>query len=202
MKRPNSAETASLVYEAFKDKKEKYSKEIISIMNNRYFREFTGNLYLPKKSNEEVNNGVILYDCSNMELDESKESLIKKLQDNYPLVKFVPFGYKTGTQSVFELLKNDYIKMKYGEEGAEKIAEIASQYKNKPRLFSFNSVDKKERRMSASDGYWDFDDGLVVNGNIWSEYDGAHAFGIKKWFYCSLELISKILTSNFPMKKN
>lgn len=175
LKKPNSAETASLVYDAFQNKKGKYEKEIISILKNNLFWEFTGNLYLPK-SNQEINNGVILYDASK-DFNESKESLIKKLQDNDESVKFVPFGYKTGEQDVFELMKNPYIIARYGEEGAEKIAKVASQYKKKPNLWSFDSVDQEKRRKSALYFNWDFGS-LVVVGGIWNDDDYGLAFGV------------------------
>ena len=120
LKRPNSSETASLVYDAWQNPKEKYSSEIISILKNNWFWEFTGNLYLPK-SNEEINNGVILEHnpkIKNGKLVMDKNSLIKRLKENDALVKFVPFGYKIETQSSLELSKNPYIIARYGEEGA------------------------------------------------------------------------------------
>ena len=48
LKRPTSPETASLVYDAFQNKDGKYKSEIISILKDNWFWEFTGNLYLPK----------------------------------------------------------------------------------------------------------------------------------------------------------
>src|SRR3989344_5766104 len=107
LKRPNSFETASLVYDAFQNKDGKYESEIISILKDNWLWEFTGNLYLPK-SNEEINNGVILESdpkIENGKLIMDKSSLIKRLKENDSNVKFVPFGYKTGTQSSLELLK-------------------------------------------------------------------------------------------------
>ena len=100
LKRPNSPETASLVYDAFQNKDGKYESEIISILKNNWLWEFTGNLYLPK-SGEKINNGVILdldsqnLKFKNMKLIMNKNSLVQRLQSNDPLVKFVPFGYKT-----------------------------------------------------------------------------------------------------------
>ncbi len=176
LKRPNSSETASLIYDAFQNKKGKYEKEIRSILENNWFWEFTGNLYLPK-SNEEVNNGVILYDASK-DFNESKESLIKKLQGNDESVKFVPFGFETGEQNVFELMKNPYIKARYGEQGAEKIAKIASNYNKKPKLWSFDSVDKEIRRKSALINLWDFVDWLHVDGSNLYGNDNGRAFGV------------------------
>src|SRR3989344_5057284 len=115
LKRPTSPETASLVYDAFQNKDGKYSSEIISILKNNWFWEFTGNLYLPK-SNEKINNGVII-ECdpriSNRKLIMDKSSLIKRLKENDPLVKFVPFGYKNGEQNLIEFQKNPYIQARY-----------------------------------------------------------------------------------------
>ncbi|MEK6895687.1 MAG: hypothetical protein AABX48_04160, partial [Nanoarchaeota archaeon] len=143
--RPISSETASLVYDAFQNPKGDYESRIIDISKNNLFWEFTGNLYLPK-SNEEVSNGVILENnpqIANGRLNMNRQSLIKRLQESDLLVKFVPFGYKTGEQNLIELQKNPYIVARYGEEGAQKISEVASKYKKSPVLFSFESVDEE-----------------------------------------------------------
>ena len=184
LKRPNSAETASLVYDAWKNQKGEKESEIISILKNNWLWEYTGNLYLPK-SNEEISNGVILEinpKIINGKLAMDKNSLVQRLKENDPLVKFVPFGFKTGTQDLIEFQKNKYIIERYGKEGAEKIAEVASKYKNNPYIWSFNSdsVNEEKTRMSVLSSYWDFGDGLVVNGDGWYDYDGGHAFGVEK----------------------
>jgi len=184
LKRPNSPETASLVYDAWQNPKEKYQLEIIKILKNNRFWEFTGNLYLPK-SNQEINNGVILDlnpKITNGKLKMNKKSLIKRLQENDELVRFVPFGYKVREQSVFKLMKNPYMVARYGEEGAEKIGEVASKYKNWPCIYSFDSVDEERTRMSDLSilwGHWYFGDRLDVGGNLWYDNDIGHAF-VKK----------------------
>ena len=193
LKRPTSAETASLVYEAWKNPKEESSLKIISILKNHWLWEFTGNLYLPK-SDEEISNGVILETnpkiengpngiSSGVKLIMDKNSLIQRLKDNDSLVKFVPFGYKIGKQAQKELEKNEYIIKRYGKEGAEKIAEVASRYKNNPYLWSFDSSVNEEETMmsalrSALDIGWDFRDGLDVVGNNWNDNGSGHAFGV------------------------
>jgi len=179
LKRPTSAETASLVYDAFKNPNGKYESEIIKILNDNWFWEFTGNLYLPK-SNEEINNGVILETnpkIVNGKLIMDKNSLIKRLQENDSNVKFVPFGFKTGEQNLIELGKNPYIIARYGKEGAEKIAEVASKYKNQPYLYSFDSVNEEKVRMSALGRDWDADVRLDVDGDNWGGNDYGHSFG-------------------------
>jgi len=180
LKRPNSPETASLVYDAFQNKDGKYESEIIKILKENWFWEFTGNLYLPK-SNEEINNGVILEHnpkIENGKLIMNKNSLIKRLQSNDPLVKFVPFGYKIEKQSSLELSKNPYIVARYGEEGAEKIAEVASKYENKPHVWNFNSVDEEKVPMSALYRSRGFGDRLYVDGNDWDDDSRGLAFGV------------------------
>ncbi|MEK6844742.1 MAG: hypothetical protein AABX44_00645 [Nanoarchaeota archaeon] len=188
-KRPGSAETASLVYDSWKNPKEKYSSEIIKILKNNWILEFTGNLYLPK-SNEEINNGVILeYNpkITNGKLIMNKNSLIKRLKENDHLVKFVPFGYKINEQNLIEFQKNPYITARYGKEGAEKITEVASKHKSEPYLYSFNFVNEEKIRMSALDNDWNFANRLDVYGNYWYDGDLGHAFGyVKKKSKCKI----------------
>ena len=180
LQRPNSAETASLIYDAFQNPKGEYESGIIKILNDSWFWEFTGNLYLPKSS-DEINNGVILENnpqIVNGKLSMDRKSLIKRLQENDSSVKFVPFGYKIGEQNLIELQKNPYIVARYGEEGAQKIAEISSKYKSKPKLWSFDSVDEEKARMSALDRNWLFLSRLNVVGFSWSNDYVGHAFGV------------------------
>jgi len=183
LKRPSSPETASLVYDAFQNKDEKYSSEIISILKDNWFWEFTGNLYLPK-SNEEINNGVILdLDSQNLKFENgklimNKNSLVQRLRENNPLVKFVPFGFKTREQTLRELERNKYVIERYGKEGAEKIAKVADKYPNKPSLWSFKSVNKEKVALSALSRGWFFDGWLYVVGNLWSDNKQGLAFGV------------------------
>lgn len=182
LRRPNSPETASLVYDAFQNSKGKYESEIVNILENYWFREFTGNLYLPE-SNEEINNGVIIDNSPKLEdgkifVINYKNNLIKKLHENDPNVKFVPFGFKTGGQSLIELKKNPYIIARYGEEGAEKIAEVASKYKLNPNLQSFiHPINKEEIRLSALYSYFG-DSSLKIDGINWNIDRLGHSFGI------------------------
>ena len=188
LKRPNSSETASLVHNSWKNPKEKYSSEIINLLTYSAVLEFTGNLYLKKsKLNKEINNGVILdLNSQALKFDEDrklimdKNSLIKRLELNDPLVKFVPFGtYKIGEQTIKELEKNKYVVARYGEEGAEKIAEIASNYKEK--FFVDNFIFRKGEeiaRMSCLDGYFSFDDRLIIGYDYYA--NNYRALGICK----------------------
>jgi hypothetical protein len=181
LKRPTSPEVASLVYDAWKNPKGEHESEIINILKNNWLWEFTGNLYLPK-SNEEVNNGVILeYNptIQNGKLVMDKNSLIKRLQENDSNVKFVPFGFKTGQQNLLEFSKNPYLVARYGEDGAEKIAEVASKYNKNPVIWSFDSVDEEKTRVSSLYDYWGDDGGLDVVGNYWDDDDFGHAFGVR-----------------------
>jgi len=181
LKNPNSSETASLVYDAFQNKEGKFESEIINILENNGLWEFTGNLYLPKGKGD-FQNGVILQHNPNVEngrIVMNKNSLVKKLEDKDSNVKFVPFGYKIGKQTALELSKNPYIIARYREEGAEKIAKIADEYKYDPKLWSFNSVDQEETRVSALGGDWDSDRGLHVSGDYFDGGSYGHAFGIR-----------------------
>ncbi len=180
LNRPTSAQTASLVYDAFQNKDGKYESEIIQILKDAWFWEFTGNLYLPK-SKDEYNNGVIIEDnptISGGKLVMNKNDLVKRLNDGDSNVRFVPFGFKVEDQTIKELEKNPYIIARYGEEGAEKITEIASEYKGSPYLYSFDSVNGETTRMSALNRDWNSGNMLNVIGLNWCDGDEGHAFGV------------------------
>ena len=166
------AETASLVHAAF-NSDDKYSEEIKQIMKDRWLWVFTGALYTPKlgyiQDNPETRNGMPY-------MDES--DLIKKLEAKDPSVRTFNYGYKTGKMSPAELVRNEYVQALAGEEGAEKLADVASKFKQNPYLYSFESVDKPLTRVSALDSGWDLDCGLVVSGFSHGYDRDGSAFGV------------------------
>ncbi|MEK6973998.1 MAG: hypothetical protein AABW41_02060 [Nanoarchaeota archaeon] len=168
------AENASLVHTAF-NSDDKYSKEIRGIMKDRWLWSFTGNLDLPNKGvyvqdSPEVRNGRVVMDESN---------LVKKLESKDPSVRFVPFGFDIESMSPMQLAKNAYIIGLAGEEGADKLAEVADEFKQKPYLWSFKSVNEPTTRVSALNSGWVLDRWLLVVGyNLGNDRNG-HAFGVR-----------------------
>jgi hypothetical protein len=179
LKRPTSPEVASLVYDAWKNPKGEYESQVLGILRRNWIWEFIGNLYIPK-SNDEINNGVIIeYNPKIVKgkLSMNKSSLVKRLNESDLNVKFVPFGYNIKSQTLKEFGENPYIVARYGEEGAEKIAEIASKYSSNPYLWSFDSVDEETVRVSALFNYL-YDGRLDVCGDVRAGDSDGCSFGV------------------------
>jgi len=151
---PTPEQTASLVYSAYENQDNEYSKNIKKIMHTDWLWMFNTVKYVPNK-------GAFI--------QKPSESGIEEL--------FVPFGYKIGIQSILEFSENPFVRGLFGEEGVDKIARIADKYKNKPSLYSFKNVGQEIIRRSALGRFWGFgDDRLVVNG--WDGYGDGVAFGV------------------------
>lgn len=174
--RPTMAETASLVHGAF-NSDDDYSKDIKKIMRDNWLWGFTGILYVPNRGayiqdDPELRNG--------MPYMEELE-LIKRLESGDSLVRYVPFGFKIGSQSSLELSKNPYVIGLVGKEGVEKLAEVADKHRAKPYLWSFESVDESLTRVSALDSYWSIGvRRLNVYGYIHGNDRDGCAFGVQK----------------------
>lgn len=174
LSRPTMAESASLVHAAFNSPTDdRYRKEIKDILSQVWLWGFTGTLYVPKEGafiqdDPEIRQGMPFMD---------KDGLEQKLNAKDPNVRFVPFGYKVGEMSPLELAKNPYIIGLAGEEGAEKLAKVAEAFKLYPYLWSFDSVDKPQTRVSALYS-WDLDQRLVVDGDYLGDGRGGRAFGV------------------------
>lgn len=171
--KPNMAQTASLIYDAF-NSDNKYSKEIRDIMENRRLWGFTGILYVPNKGayvqdNPEVRNNRVF-------MEESE--LVKKLDSNDASVRFVPFGFNIKDMSSLELSKNSYVIALVGEEGADKLAEVADKHRRKPYLRSFKSVEQPITRVSALGSGWG-GGGLGVDGGYLDGGNFGFAFGVR-----------------------
>ena len=169
------AETASLVQGAF-NSSDKYSEEIKGLMKDRYLWAFTGTLYVPNKGAyiqdaPETRNGMPF-------MDES--DLIKRLESGDSSVRHVPFGYKTESMSPLELGKNPYVIALAGEEGAEKLAQVADKHKRQPSyLRSFESVSEPLTRVSTLSSGWGLGGGLYVGGVSLGDGRSGCAFGVQ-----------------------
>ena len=173
--RPTMSQITSLAHTSF-NSDDKYSKEIVELMKDAYLRGFTGSHYVPNKGayiqeDPQIRNGMPF-------MDESE--LVRKLEANDPSVRFVPFGFKVGEMTPIQLAGNKYVQALVGEEGAEKLAEIADKHRNKPKLWSFESVDEPLTRVSALYSYWDLDDWFVVYGDVRGNYWYGYSFGVSR----------------------
>jgi hypothetical protein len=174
LQRPTMADTADLVHTAY-NSNDKYSNEIKGIMKDGFFYVFNGNLYIPNRGvyiqdNPQLTNGRVFMDSSELE---------RKIEAKDPSVRFVPFGFKTGEMTPMELGRNSFVIGLAGEEGAEKLAEVADTYKRRPYLYSFESVDEPITRVSALIDDWGVDLGLGVDGDNGGDYRDGRAFGVR-----------------------
>ena len=171
--RPTMADTTDLVYAAFKSENS-YSQEIKKLMRDRWLWGFTGNLYVPQEGVYVQDNPQIRKGMPFME----KSELVRKLEVQDPSVRFVPFGFPMGEMSPEDLATNTYVIALAGEEGAEKLGEVATKFRNKLYLYSFTSVDEPLTRVSALNSDWDDVHRLSVSGNIRGDVRDGCAFGV------------------------
>lgn len=130
---PAMSHNTSLVHHAWKNQEEIYSKEVIQLLRNIRIWSFNKINYFPNKG-------------AHIRNDQETKDITEK---------FVPFSdYKIGEQSPKELAKNKFVIALAGEEGAEKLAEIASYYKETPYLWSFDNVNEQIERVAALNTYW------------------------------------------------
>jgi len=169
---PSMAKTASLLHTAY-NSDDKYSKEIKQIMNSIGLWAFDRDLYIPNK-------GVYMYPEPLDSILPDESELVKRLEANDPSVRFIPFGFKTGEMSSLALSKHPYIIAKAGDEGAEKLAEVAGKFKHDPRLYSYESVNEPLTRVSVLDsGWYPGELRLGVVGYFRGSWGGL-ALGVKK----------------------
>lgn len=163
--RPTTAETISLIYAAFQDK----DQEILKILRERYFWCFTKNLWTPK--------GVYVVDDKDGSKLNSKD-LEKRLDGED--VKFVPKDkIKLGEQTSKELETNEYVIAHARKEGAQKLAEIASEFKNEPFVYGLENVTEDTERATVLFSGWNG----VRLGFGGSYFDGGrdgYAAGVQK----------------------
>jgi len=169
---PTAAETVSLVYAARKDNFSNYAKEILERLNGGLLTSTVCH-YFPNK-------GVYIQDnprVENRKIIRNENELVLKSEEKNLGVRFVPFRFKVGEQNARDLVRNSFVIGLVGEEGAERLSEIAGDF-GYPSVSSFNNVDEPLTMPSALciEGL-DCKSWFVVNGKF--NYMNGSAFGIR-----------------------
>ncbi len=180
LQRPSMAQTASLVYDAFKNPADdkQISDEIKQIMKKDFFYTFNGLLYTPEGVYVQDNPEFSKEAKSANDLVMNEKDLQSRLGSNDPSIRFVPYGFKRESQTYQELEKNPLVIALAGKEGAEKLAYIASQHKEKPYLYALENVKEPTKRVAGLDSDWN-GDRLYLNGNYHGYIACRHSFGVR-----------------------
>jgi len=127
---PTLAEVASIIYAAHQNPKNKYSQAVISLIEEGFIWVNNGILAVPNK-------GVYVVDHPKARWSAhfGESGLVKRLKAGDKSVRFTPFGYESFNIPAKNLSKNKLLIALAGEEGAEKLAEVASKYSG-----DYNSV--------------------------------------------------------------
>ncbi len=170
--RPTTAQTLSLVDLALQNPDEEHCKDILSKFKDNYFWASTENLW----GKEDV----IVYDNADGKMPSDRKSLIKRRKDGDEAVRIVPYGFKTGSQSVDELLENSYVIAQIGNKDmldvVKRVAERIS--KNNPYVWALDSTREDVERYTALCSYWD-GDRLVLYGDYVDYYRDGFASGVR-----------------------
>ncbi|MFO7923184.1 MAG: hypothetical protein R6U58_05790 [Bacteroidales bacterium] len=138
---PTFPELTSFVHHYFNGK-DSQAKEVDEIMYTKYFAAFTEILYLPRK------NEVCFLDHPDLEGGSfvDAEYLLSRLRLNEVRTRVSLENVETGSVPWNRMAKNPlFIAVSGGEEGAEKLAELASKHSDKkghifvPKMSNFSS---------------------------------------------------------------
>jgi len=187
LKMPAMSETASLVYAAWQNPDEKYSKEIINLLKNKWLLANNGILLAKKgvyvQDNPPVKDGKIVMDEKALEkkLSNCQYGIMKSCDES---IRFTEYGFDLESQKASDLAKNRFVIVLAGTEGAEKLAKTAEKYPSKPYVFGSNRPDENNIRVAALVSDYN-GSGLVVYGYYFDDWSGF-AFGVSKTGEASL----------------
>ncbi|MBI2046663.1 hypothetical protein HYT26_00670 [Candidatus Pacearchaeota archaeon] len=135
---PTTAQTLSLVDLALQNLDEEHCQNIINQLRKNDFWTSTENLLTFKE--------VIVYDNVDEDMPSDKKSLIKRYKDGDKSVRIVPYGFKTGEQSVGEFLKNPYVIAQIGNKDMLDVVERVAKGigKRKPCVHDLGSEGDRE----------------------------------------------------------
>lgn len=154
--RPTFAETVSLAYSATQNKDNKYAQGILDILNNKWF-----------------------WTCDLIKNVQNKGASIS---DRNRRNVYVPHEFQAGEQPLEELVKNPFVlALADGEEGAEKLVEIAKSQKTKPHVLNSEKPFRGNVRedITALNSNW-FGMWVPFVSYVFNIYGGGCAFGLLK----------------------
>ncbi|MEK6875283.1 MAG: hypothetical protein AABX30_01225 [Nanoarchaeota archaeon] len=147
--RPTTAQTFSLIDFALSNPDNKQCKDIVSRVKNQWLLTTTENLW----GKEDV----ILYDNIDGTMPTDRASLIKRMKDGDKAVRLVKYGFKTGNQSVSDLVANSYIigqvtDKDFAEDVVARVAEKISR--KAPYVGALDSQNRDLKKYTAVDSDW------------------------------------------------
>jgi len=173
---PTSSQVTSFVHEYFNGE-ESQAKQVNEIMEDEYFKGFTGILYLPQEK--------IAHFIDYPEFDRNsyvdKDNLLKRLDESYAQVPFKDI--KESYVDWKKVAEHPYlVAWGGGKEGAEKLAELASKDPKKevsilvPDVSILREPIAKVAMLCSSEG----SNRLIVNSRVPGDYEDSFAFGVLK----------------------
>lgn len=184
--RPSFSDATSF-FNASLNEKDKYSKDIRKKFESNWFYAFNGQLYVSDgvlfENNPEFPKGAKTADDLIMDEKDLKSRLGSREENGVTysddgLVRFVPYGFKTGEQSLSDLSKNPYIiALVEGQEQASKLAEFADSYKSKPYLSVITNPSESIKRVVGLYSDW-YGDGLHVDADSHGDSGGGFSFRV------------------------
>ncbi len=175
---PTSAQLTSFVHEYF-DGSEQQAQEVTQIMRDRYFRGFTGILYVPESKGKGLAH-FIDYPEFDKKSFVDKDNLLKRLDESRAQVPFEHF--KDGSVDWNKVAKNPYfVAWAGGEEGAEKLAELASKHPDKEAYIWVPDVPNLKEpiaRIATLVSDWDGGRLDVFSDDYVGDFEGSCAFGV------------------------
>jgi hypothetical protein len=187
---PTGDFTASLLHSTYCDqevKNEPETKQLRDIMKNNYFYVFNNNLWTPK--------GVyVVQDPEAIGISQplNENDLEKMLKGGKDIngirfskdkkVRFAPKeSYKLGEHTAESLSKDGFVIASCNVNGAEKLGEVSSTFKNNPFIFGLEIKEdqKSKQRVSGLGSSWG-GRGLDFGGDCFGDGTYGFAFGVRR----------------------
>ncbi|MFA6023138.1 MAG: hypothetical protein WC781_03545 [Candidatus Pacearchaeota archaeon] len=184
--------TASLVHSAYcvpEIKDEPEFANVREIMKNNLLWVFNINLWTDKGlyvvEDLKAEGNDITFDVNQLEgmVERGEELSWGGIRfSKGKIVRFAPKGsYKFGEHTSESFAKDGMIVANFGIEGAEKLAEVASKFRNKPYIYGIEDAkEQKEQRVSALDGSWGYGRLRFVGGHLDDDWSDGYALGVEK----------------------
>lgn len=183
---PTMPELIPLVYASLENKDQQTAKGVIKTLKQNWLTGNTGILYTKKgmfvQDNPILEDGRIQMDQKYLEakiiLGSNEERGVFFSDDKS--MRFVPYGFKTQSQTALELATNPgVIALAGSPENAERLAKASEHYRVNPYFYALSDSETPQTRVAELNSNY-FGCGLYVNASDSGDYDDRCSFGVSE----------------------
>ena len=182
---PTMPEFVPLINASLENKEYDTAKNVVKTLKHNYLTGNTAIHYFPEgmfvEDDPRIVDGILITPTLKVlenRLGKHEEKRVVFSDDER--VRFTPYDFKRGPQSVLSLVKNSGVIVFAGsEENAEELAKASEHYRKDPCFSALEYAGSPITRVASLDLGFVFDRKLIINANIPEDFTALCSYGVQ-----------------------